>query len=153
MHFLPGISLLTLRRFVAEARWLFPVSRQKEKESGKQRNTEPWRWELNENAAFTEISATCSSFYRKYLSKSTVPVYCLFVSFCLFVFPFMAICWLFLFFVISPLKDTETGSKAEHSKNKWQNINCYKNNKVLCILSRFCFSNGGRCLSSLVRQK
>ena len=43
MHFLPGISLLTLRRFVAEARWLFPVSRQKEKESGKQRNTEPWR--------------------------------------------------------------------------------------------------------------
>ena len=82
MHFLPGISLVTLRRFVAEARWLFPVSRQKEKESGKQRNTEPWRWELNENAAFSKNSATCSSFYRKYLSKSSVPVYCLFV--CLF---------------------------------------------------------------------
>ena len=31
MHFLPGIiiSLLTLRCFVAEVRWLFPVSRQK----------------------------------------------------------------------------------------------------------------------------
>ena len=43
MHFLPGISLLTLRRFVAEARSLFPVSRQKEKESRRQRNTEPWR--------------------------------------------------------------------------------------------------------------
>ena len=44
MHFLPGISLLTLWHFVAEVmRWLFPVSRQKEKESGKQRNTEPWR--------------------------------------------------------------------------------------------------------------
>ena len=43
MHFLPGISLLTLRRFVAEVRWLFPVSRQKKRESGKQRNTEPWR--------------------------------------------------------------------------------------------------------------
>ena len=34
MHFLPGISLLTLWRFVAEVRWLFPVSRQKERESG-----------------------------------------------------------------------------------------------------------------------
>ena len=43
MHFLPGISLLTLRCFVAEVRWLFPVSRQKKRESGKQRNTEPWR--------------------------------------------------------------------------------------------------------------
>ena len=42
-HVLPGISLLTLRRFVAEVRWLFPVSRQKKRESGKQRNTEPWR--------------------------------------------------------------------------------------------------------------
>ena len=153
MHFLPGISLLTLRRFVAEARWLFPVSRQKEKESGKQRNTEPWRWELNENAAFSKNSATCSSFYRKYLSKSSVPVYCLFVCFCLFVFRFMAICWLFLFFFISPLQDTERGSKAEHSKNKWQNINCYKSNKVLCMLSRFCFYNCTPCLSSLVRQK
>ena len=27
MHFLPGISLLTLWHFVAEVRWLFPVSR------------------------------------------------------------------------------------------------------------------------------
>ena len=35
MHFLLGISLLTLRRFVAEVRWLFPVSRQKKGESGK----------------------------------------------------------------------------------------------------------------------
>ena len=43
MHFLPGISLLPLWRFVAEVRWLFPVSRQKKRESGKQRNTEPWR--------------------------------------------------------------------------------------------------------------
>ena len=43
VHFLPGISLLTLRCFVAEVRWLFPVSRQKKRESGKQRNTEPWR--------------------------------------------------------------------------------------------------------------
>ena len=43
MHFLPGISLLTLRRFVAEVRWLFPESRQKKRELEKQRNTEPWR--------------------------------------------------------------------------------------------------------------
>ena len=43
MHVLPGISLLTLGRFVAKVRWLFPVSRQKKRESGKQRNTDPWR--------------------------------------------------------------------------------------------------------------
>ena len=42
-EFVPGISLLTLWRFVAEVKWLLPVSRQKERESGKQRNTEPWR--------------------------------------------------------------------------------------------------------------
>ena len=153
MHFLPGISLLTLRRFVAEARWLFPVSRQKEKESGKQRNTEPWRWELNENTAFSEISATCSPVdIANILSKSSVPVYCLFVFACLFF-----LLWLFVgssySLFISPLQDTETGSKAEHSKNKWQNINCYKSNKVLCMLSRFCFYNCTPCLSSLVRQK
>ena len=33
MHFLPGISLLTLCRFVAEVRWLFPESRQKKRKS------------------------------------------------------------------------------------------------------------------------
>ena len=43
MHFLPGISLLTSRRFVAEVSWLFPESRQKKRESGRQRITEPWR--------------------------------------------------------------------------------------------------------------
>ena len=43
MNFLPGISLLTLRRFVAEVRWLLPVSRQNKRELEKQRNTEPWR--------------------------------------------------------------------------------------------------------------
>ena len=44
MDFLPGISLVTVScQFVAEVRWLFPVSRQKKGESGKQRNTEPWR--------------------------------------------------------------------------------------------------------------
>ena len=43
MHFLPGISLLTLNHFVVEVKWLFPVSRQRKRESGKQRNTGPWR--------------------------------------------------------------------------------------------------------------
>ena len=37
MHFLPGISLLTLRRSVAEVRWLFPVNHQKKRESAKKR--------------------------------------------------------------------------------------------------------------------
>ena len=43
MYFLPGINLLTLRRSVAEVRWLLPVNHQKKRESEKQRNTEPWR--------------------------------------------------------------------------------------------------------------
>ena len=33
MHFLPGISLLILRRFVTEVWWLLPASRQKKRES------------------------------------------------------------------------------------------------------------------------
>ena len=86
MDFLPGISLVILRRqFVAEVRWLFPVSRQKRRESGKQRNTEPWRRDLNENTAFSETSATCSPInIANILSKSSVPVYCLFVFACFF---------------------------------------------------------------------
>ena len=91
-------------------------------------------------------------FIENILSKSSVPVYCLFVFACLFF-----ILWLFVgssySLFISPLQDTETGSKDEHSKNKWQNINFYKSNKVLCMVSRFCVSNGTRSLSFLVRQK
>ena len=40
-NFLPRINLLTLRCFVAEVRWLFPVNHQGSRESTKQRNTEP----------------------------------------------------------------------------------------------------------------
>ena len=91
-------------------------------------------------------------FMANILSKSSVPVYCLFV----FAF-FFFLLWQFagssysLF--ISPLQDTETGSKDEHSKNNGQNVNFYKSNKVLYMLSRFCVSNCTPCLSSLVRQK
>ena len=94
MHFLPGISLVILRRqFVAEVRWLFPVSRQKKRESGKQRNTEPWRWELNEWQCFLKSVLRAHHFKENILSKSSVPVHCLFVLFffCLFLFPFMVI--------------------------------------------------------------
>ena len=35
------INLLSLRFFVAEVKWLFQGNRQKYRESGKQRNTEP----------------------------------------------------------------------------------------------------------------
>ena len=56
--FIPRINLLTLRCFVAEVRWLFPVNRQKKRKPRKQRNTEPLL-ELNQNTAITEISATC----------------------------------------------------------------------------------------------
>ena len=41
MYFLPRINLLTLRCFVAEVRWLFPVNRQEYRESTKQQNIEP----------------------------------------------------------------------------------------------------------------
>ena len=107
MHFLPGISLVILRRqFVAEVRWLFPVSRQKKRESGKQRNTEPWRWELNENTAFSEISATCSPVdIANILSKySAVPIYCLFLFACFFFLLWQFFC-LFLFSVYKPASE------------------------------------------------
>ena len=41
MYFLPRINLLTLRCFVAEVMWLFPVSHQEYRESTKQQNIEP----------------------------------------------------------------------------------------------------------------
>ena len=48
---------------------------------------------------------------------------------------------------ISPFQSTETGSKDELPKKKGHNINCYKSRKILCMLSRFCVSNGTRSLS------
>ena len=91
-------------------------------------------------------------FIANILSKTSFPVYCLLVFACLFflLWQFFASSYSLL---ISPLQSTETGSKDKHSKNKSQNINCYKSNKVLCMLSRLCVSNGTRCLSSLERQK
>ena len=86
-------------------------------------------------------------FVANILSKTSFAVYCLFV------FPFMAIFWIFLFSVYKPASEYWNRVKDEHSKHVLQNINCYKSNKVLCILSRLCVSNGTRCLSSIVRQK
>ena len=91
-------------------------------------------------------------FIANILSKTSFPVYCLFVFACLFFLLWQFFASSYSLF-ISQLQSTETGSKDEHSKNKSQNINCYKSNKVLCMLSRLCVSNGTRCLSSLVRQK
>ena len=45
--FIPRINLLTLRCFVAEVRWLFPVNGQRKIKPRKQRNTEP-SLELNQ---------------------------------------------------------------------------------------------------------
>ena len=91
-------------------------------------------------------------FIENILSKSSVPVYCLFVFACFFFLLWQFVGSSYSLF-ISPLQDTETGSKDEHSKNKWQNINCYRSNNVFCMLSRFCVSNGTPCFSSLVHQK
>ena len=88
-------------------------------------------------------------FIANILSKTSFLVYCLLVCFS-FYGNFFASSYSLL---ISPLQSTETGSKDERSKNKSQNINCYKSNNVLCMLLRLCVSNGTRCLSSLERQK
>ena len=104
MDFLPGISLVILRRqFVGEVRWLFPVSRQKKRESGKQRNTEPWRRDLNENTAFSEISATCSPIIiaNILIKSSAVLVCCLFDFACFFSF-YGNFFGIFLFSVFKP---------------------------------------------------
>ena len=85
-------------------------------------------------------------FIENIFSKSSVPVYCLFIFACFFFLLWQFVGSSYSLF-ISPLQDTETGSKDEHSKNKWQNINCYKSEKILCMLSRFCVSNGTRSLS------
>ena len=105
-----------------------------------------------EHSVFWNQCYALIQFIANILSKTSFPVYCLFVFACLFflLWHFFASCY--SLFII-PLHGTETGSKDEHSKNKWQNINCYKSNKVLCMLSRPCVSNGTRCLSSLVRKK
>ena len=91
-------------------------------------------------------------FIANILSKTSFPVYCLFVFACLFFLLWQFFASSYSLF-ISQLQSTETGSKDEHSKNILQNINCYKSNKVLCIISRLCVSNGTRCLFSIVRQK
>ena len=90
-------------------------------------------------------------FIANILSKSSVPVYCLFVFACFFFLLWQFFC-IFLFSVYSSLlQGTETGSKDEHSKNKLQNTNFTKATKFYaCWL---CVSNGTRSLSFLVCQK
>ena len=77
-------------------------------------------------------------FIENILSKSSVPVYCLFVFACLFFF-----LWLFVgssySLFISPLQDTETGSKDEHSKNNGQNVNFTKATKFYTCYHDYVF--------------
>ena len=127
MHFLPGISLLTLRRFVAEVRWLFPESRQKQRESGKQRNTEPWRWELNENTTqrFLKSVLHAHHFIAYIWSKSSaVPVYCLFVFACFFFLLWQYLC-IFLFSVYKPT------SEYWHRVKRWTFQKSMREHKLL----------------------
>ena len=63
--------------------------------------------------------------------KSSVPVYCLFG------FPFMAIFLHLLILCFCPFQSTETGSKDKHSKNKWQNINCLKQQSFMHAVTSF----------------
>ena len=100
MYFLPRINLLTLRCFVAEVRWLFPVNRQEYRESTKQQNIEPW-WELKKNAAITKISATCASFKYCWIfdSQSSVPVHCLLGFACFLFHIWQLFCKLFIVYM------------------------------------------------------
>ena len=73
-------------------------------------------------------------FIANILSKSSVPVYCLFVSFS-FYGNFLHL----LILCLCSLQGTETGSKDEHSKNKWQNINCLKQQSFMHAITTLCF--------------
>ena len=110
------------------------------------------RIEQEHSVFWNQCYIRAHSIYSKYLSKTSFPVYCLFFFSCLFFLLWQFFASSYSLF-ISPLQSIETGSKDEHSKNKSQNVNCYKSNKVLCMLSRLYVSNGTRCLSSIVRQK
>ena len=81
MHFLPGISLLTLRRFVAEVRWLFPASRQKKRESEKQRILNHGGENRTRTQRLLKSVLRAHHFIANILSKCSVPVYivCLFL--------------------------------------------------------------------------
>ena len=104
-----------------------------------------------EHSVFWNQCYVLIHFIANILSKSSVPVYCLFVFACFFFLLWQFFC-IFLFSVYSSLlQGTETGSKDEHSKNKLQNTNFTKATKFYaCWL---CVSNGTRSLSFLVRQK
>ena len=148
MHFLPGISLLTLRRFVAEVRWLFPESRQKKRESGKQRNTEPWRWELNENTTqrFLKSVLRAHHFIAYIWSKSSaVPVYCLFFFACFFFLLWQYLC-IFLFSVYARFKILKQGQKMnipkindrkQIAKKATKFYTCYHNFALLTVPDAF----------------
>ena len=81
---IPRINLLTLRCFVAEVRWLFPVNRQKKRKPRKQRNTEPLL-ELNQITRLLKSVLRAHRLNSKYLFRFVFNVAGhLFIS-----FPFM----------------------------------------------------------------
>ena len=90
IYFLPHINFLTLQCFVAEVRWLFPVNRQEYWKSTKQQNIEPW-WELNKNAAITEIKLRAHhSNSAEYLKVNVLFLYIVCLV-CLFPISYMVI--------------------------------------------------------------
>ena len=151
MHFLLGRSLLI---FCCWGEVVVPSEPPKKREN--QENSEILNhggesWTRTQR--FLKSVLIAHHFIANILSKaSAVPVYCLFVFACLFFLLWQFFC-LFLFSVYKPASEYWNRVKRWTFQNKWQNMNCYKSNKVLCMLSRFCVSNGARCLSSLVRQK
>ena len=92
-------------------------------------------WIEGEHSVFWNQCYVLIHFIVNILSKTSFPVYCLFV------FPFMAIFFASSYSLfISPLQGTETGSKDEHSKNKWQDIICYKKQRsFMQAITTLCF--------------
>ena len=115
MLFLPGISLLTLRRFVAEVRWLFPASRQKKRESEKQRILNHGGENRTRTQRLLKSVLRAHHFIANILSKSSVPVYCLFVFACLFFLLWQFFC-IFLFSVYARFRVLKQGQKMNISK-------------------------------------
>lgn len=125
MHFLPPINRLTLRCFVAEVMWLFPVNRQKYRESRKQWNTALW-WELWARTLRLLKSVLLALQLKSRYFKVNL-IFLFIVSLFLFCFVFFSFYYNFfatssyslILFPGAGSEQTEQGAKDELSEHKW----------------------------------
>ena len=150
MYFSPRISLLTLRCFVAEVRWLFPVNHQEYWESTKQKNIEPW-WELNKKSVLRAHHSNSAEYLTVNLLFLYIVCLVLIVSYSIYG-NYFANC---LQFICLRARSTETGSKGWTFQTQWQIKFSAKANLFpwLCLLSLCVPYNSSLFLSFPVRQK